>query len=59
MTAITPTWVITGASSGFGMAFARYALDRGYMSLPPHDPSGSSRRSTRMRRNASSSTSST
>ena len=26
----TPTWFITGASSGFGMAFARYALDRGY-----------------------------
>ena len=25
-----PTWFITGASSGFGMAFARYALDRGY-----------------------------
>ncbi len=24
------TWFITGASSGFGMAFARYALDRGY-----------------------------
>ena len=30
MTTITPTWFITGASSGFGMAFARYALDRGY-----------------------------
>ncbi len=26
----TPTWFITGASSGFGMAFARYALERGY-----------------------------
>jgi NAD(P)-dependent dehydrogenase (short-subunit alcohol dehydrogenase family) len=26
----TPTWFITGASSGFGMAFARYALSRGY-----------------------------
>jgi len=26
----TPTWFITGASSGFGMAFARYALLRGY-----------------------------
>jgi NAD(P)-dependent dehydrogenase (short-subunit alcohol dehydrogenase family) len=26
----TPTWFITGASSGFGMAFAGYALDRGY-----------------------------
>jgi NAD(P)-dependent dehydrogenase (short-subunit alcohol dehydrogenase family) len=26
----TPTWFITGASSGFGMAFAHYALDRGY-----------------------------
>jgi len=26
----TQTWFITGASSGFGMAFARYALDRGY-----------------------------
>lgn len=25
-----PTWFITGASSGFGMAFARHALDRGY-----------------------------
>lgn len=25
-----PTWFITGASSGFGMAFARYALARGY-----------------------------
>ena len=29
-TKTTPTWFITGASSGFGMAFARYALDRGY-----------------------------
>ena len=29
-TTTTPTWFITGASSGFGMAFARYALDRGY-----------------------------
>jgi NAD(P)-dependent dehydrogenase (short-subunit alcohol dehydrogenase family) len=27
---MTQTWFITGASSGFGMAFARYALDRGY-----------------------------
>ena len=26
----TPTWFITGASSGFGNAFARHALDRGY-----------------------------
>ena len=26
----SPTWFITGASSGFGMAFARYALERGY-----------------------------
>jgi NAD(P)-dependent dehydrogenase (short-subunit alcohol dehydrogenase family) len=26
----TPTWFITCASSGFGMAFARYALSRGY-----------------------------
>jgi NAD(P)-dependent dehydrogenase (short-subunit alcohol dehydrogenase family) len=26
----TPTWFMTGASSGFGMAFARYALARGY-----------------------------
>jgi NADP-dependent 3-hydroxy acid dehydrogenase YdfG len=26
----TPTWFITGASSGFGMAFARYAIARGY-----------------------------
>ena len=25
-----PVWFITGASSGFGEAFARYALDRGY-----------------------------
>ncbi len=25
-----PTWFITGASSGFGMAFARHALSRGY-----------------------------
>jgi NAD(P)-dependent dehydrogenase (short-subunit alcohol dehydrogenase family) len=30
MTSTKPTWFITGASSGFGMAFARYALDRGY-----------------------------
>ncbi len=31
MTAIpTATWLITGASSGFGLAFAHYALDRGY-----------------------------
>ena len=27
---MTQTWLITGASSGFGLAFARYALDRGY-----------------------------
>ena len=26
----TPTWFITGASSGFGLAFTRYALERGY-----------------------------
>jgi NAD(P)-dependent dehydrogenase (short-subunit alcohol dehydrogenase family) len=26
----TPTWFITGASSGFGMAFARHAISRGY-----------------------------
>jgi NAD(P)-dependent dehydrogenase (short-subunit alcohol dehydrogenase family) len=26
----SPTWFITGASSGFGLAFARYALERGY-----------------------------
>ena len=26
----TPTWFITGASSGFGMAFARHAASRGY-----------------------------
>lgn len=26
----TPTWFITGASSGFGRAFAEYALARGY-----------------------------
>jgi NAD(P)-dependent dehydrogenase (short-subunit alcohol dehydrogenase family) len=26
----SPTWFITGASSGFGMAFVRYALSRGY-----------------------------
>lgn len=25
-----PTWFITGASSGFGLAFTRYALERGY-----------------------------
>jgi NAD(P)-dependent dehydrogenase (short-subunit alcohol dehydrogenase family) len=30
MTTTTPTWFITGASSGFGLAFAQYALDRGY-----------------------------
>lgn len=30
MTQTTPTWFITGASSGFGTAFARHALDRGY-----------------------------
>lgn len=29
-TASAPVWFITGASSGFGEAFARYALDRGY-----------------------------
>ena len=28
--ASTPVWFITGASSGFGLAFARHALDRGY-----------------------------
>lgn len=27
---MTQTWFITGASSGFGMAFARYALQQGY-----------------------------
>lgn len=27
---MTQTWFITGASSGFGMAFARYALEQGY-----------------------------
>jgi NAD(P)-dependent dehydrogenase (short-subunit alcohol dehydrogenase family) len=27
---VAPTWFITGASSGLGFAFARYALDRGY-----------------------------
>jgi NAD(P)-dependent dehydrogenase (short-subunit alcohol dehydrogenase family) len=26
----TPTWFITGASSGFGLAFTQYALTRGY-----------------------------
>ncbi len=26
----TATWFITGTSSGFGMAFARYAVERGY-----------------------------
>jgi NAD(P)-dependent dehydrogenase (short-subunit alcohol dehydrogenase family) len=26
----TPTWFITGASSGFGLAFTQYALARGY-----------------------------
>lgn len=26
----TPVWFITGASSGFGRAFAQHALDRGY-----------------------------
>lgn len=30
MTQQPPTWFITGASSGFGMAFARHALARGY-----------------------------
>ncbi|HYD60786.1 MAG TPA: oxidoreductase [Noviherbaspirillum sp.] len=30
MAANKPTWFITGASSGFGMAFARYALEQGY-----------------------------
>jgi NAD(P)-dependent dehydrogenase (short-subunit alcohol dehydrogenase family) len=29
-TTAAPTWFITGASSGLGLAFARYALDRGY-----------------------------
>jgi len=29
-TASAPVWFITGASSGFGEAFARYALDQGY-----------------------------
>jgi NAD(P)-dependent dehydrogenase (short-subunit alcohol dehydrogenase family) len=28
--AATPTWFITGASSGLGLAFARYALERRY-----------------------------
>lgn len=27
---LTPTWFITGASSGFGLAFAEYALSRGF-----------------------------
>ena len=26
----TPTWFITGASSGYGLALARHAIDRGY-----------------------------
>ncbi|AYG61033.1 oxidoreductase [Rhizobium jaguaris] len=30
MSTSTPTWFITGASSGFGLAFARYALSKGY-----------------------------
>lgn len=30
MSSTRPTWFITGASSGFGMAFARYALAQGY-----------------------------
>lgn len=30
MTAANKVWFITGASSGFGRAFARHALDRGY-----------------------------
>jgi NAD(P)-dependent dehydrogenase (short-subunit alcohol dehydrogenase family) len=30
MTAHVPTWFITGASSGFGRAFADYALSKGY-----------------------------
>jgi NAD(P)-dependent dehydrogenase (short-subunit alcohol dehydrogenase family) len=30
MTTATPVWLITGASSGFGLAFARYALDQDY-----------------------------
>jgi NADP-dependent 3-hydroxy acid dehydrogenase YdfG len=30
MTAHIPTWFITGASSGFGHAFANYALSKGY-----------------------------
>ena len=29
-TANATTWFITGASSGFGMAFARYAIEQGY-----------------------------
>jgi NAD(P)-dependent dehydrogenase (short-subunit alcohol dehydrogenase family) len=29
-TSNAPVWFITGASSGFGEAFARYALDQGY-----------------------------
>ncbi|MDL2404242.1 oxidoreductase [Rhizobium calliandrae] len=30
MSTSTPTWFITGASSGFGLAFARHALSKGY-----------------------------
>jgi NAD(P)-dependent dehydrogenase (short-subunit alcohol dehydrogenase family) len=30
MSTSTPTWFITGASSGFGLAFAQYALSKGY-----------------------------
>ncbi|MDL2401749.1 oxidoreductase [Rhizobium mayense] len=30
MSTSTPTWFITGASSGFGLAFARYALSKCY-----------------------------
>jgi NAD(P)-dependent dehydrogenase (short-subunit alcohol dehydrogenase family) len=30
MAATQPTWFITGASSGFGLSFARYALEQGY-----------------------------
>ena len=30
MTTIDHVWFITGASSGFGRAFASYAIDRGY-----------------------------
>ena len=30
MPATTETWFITGASSGYGLALARYAISRGY-----------------------------